>query len=109
MQKTKFPILLEKSYCFIVTDGPYIKYVIYNINCQRKNAFNKINSVVILWTVCHPWSPGDHFLNCYHHWLFLILKNMIGAASFLHSMEFLTQGDTIFMVPYGIVVLLMIK
>ena len=49
------------------------------------------------------------FLNCYHHWSFIVFWNRNGTASFLHSKECMTQGGPKAMVSYGIVILLLIK
>ena len=41
-----------------------------------KNAFNEINWIGMLWTVCHLWPSGAHFdFNCYYHWSLLVLRN----------------------------------
>ena len=77
---------------------------------DTKNAFKKTNLIEMLWTVCHLWPSGSHFVfNFDHHWSFLIFCNRNGTASFLHSREGMTQGDPKAMVDYGIVILLLIK
>ena len=53
---------------------------------STKNVFNKINRIVMLWTVRHLW-PSRSLFFCYRRWSYLILRNMNGAASFLHSRE----------------------
>ena len=64
----------------------------------------------MLWTVCHLWLSRSRFVsNCYCHWLLLVLKNSNGIASFLHIREFVTQGDPLSIIEYGIGFLLLIK
>ena len=41
---------------------------------DAKNAFNKINRFVMIWTVRHLWPSGARFFfNCYRHWSSLVL------------------------------------
>ena len=74
-----------------------------------QKAFHEINLVGILWTDCHLWPSIDHFFNCFHHWLLLVLRNGNRTASLLHIRDDVTQGDPLAMVSYGIVVLSLIK
>ena len=72
--------------------------------------FNDFNQVGMLWTVRHLWPTGAHFIfNCYSNWLSLVLQNRNGTASILHSIEGVTQGDTLAMIAYGIGILPLIK
>ena len=77
---------------------------------DTKNAFDKINHIVMLWTVCHLWPSGARFVfNCYRYWSSMTLQNWNGAVSFLHNSEGLKQGDPLYMVAYGIGILLLTK
>ena len=64
----------------------------------------------MMWTVIHLWPPGACFVfNCYCHWSSLVFRNGNGTASFLHSKEGVTHGDTPVMIACGIGILPLIK
>ena len=63
----------------------------------------------MLWTVSHLWPSGAHFLNFYRCWSSLVLRKGNETEIFLHNREDATHGDPLYMVTYGIGVLLMIK
>ncbi len=78
---------------------------------DARNAFNKLNRTVMLWTIRHEWTAGARFaLNCYQHHLTLVIRNKSGdTAVFLLSREGVTQGDPLAMVGYGVGVLPLIR
>ena len=74
------------------------------------NAFNEINRIRMLWTVCHLWSFVARFvLNCYCHHSLIVLRNEDVTANILHIRKGVTQGDLLAMVAYGIRILPIIK
>jgi hypothetical protein len=74
---------------------------------DAKNAFNEGNQTVMCWTVHHLWPSGDQFmLNCYRHWLTLVIRLANDTALFLlFSKEGTTQGKTISMVVFGLLLI----
>ena len=75
---------------------------------DTKNTSNEINSIGMLWTVPHLWLSRALF-SPYFHWSSLVLQNGNGAASFISSMEGMTQGDPLAIFAYGIGILSLIK
>ena len=64
----------------------------------------------MLWMFRQSWPSGSWFVfNFYCHWSLLVLWNSNGTASFLHSKEGATQGDTLAMIAYGICILPLIN
>ena len=64
----------------------------------------------MLCTVRHLWPSRSRFVfNCYRHWSSLVLQNGNGTASFLHSIEGMTQGGPFAMIVYEIGILTFIK
>jgi hypothetical protein len=42
---------------------------------DASNAFNKLNRMVMLWTIQHEWLSGAWFtFNCYQHWAALVIR-----------------------------------
>ena len=77
---------------------------------DARNAFNEINRVGMLCTVQHLCPSRAHFVfSCYRHWSLLVLRNMNGTASIIHSREGMTQGGPLAMIVYGIGILPLIK
>ena len=77
---------------------------------DANNAFNKINQIGMLWTVCHLWSFVARFvLNCYCHHSLIVLRNEDVTANILHIRKGVTQGDLLAMVTHRIGVLPVIK
>ena len=66
---------------------------------DRKNVFNKIIQVGMLWTVQHLLPSEALFVfDCYCHWSYLVLRNVNGTASIIHSREGVTQEYPIEMI-----------
>ena len=77
---------------------------------KRKNVFNEINRIGMLWAVCHLWPSIYRFvLQFYCHWLLLVFLNRNGTNSFLHSREGVKQWDPLENIAYGIDILPLIK
>ena len=76
---------------------------------NTKNAFNNINCIAMLWTVCHLCLTGAHFCTLNSHCSFIILRNGNGTTRFLHSIEGVNQGNPLAMVAYGIGVIPLIN
>ena len=58
----------------------------------------------MLWTVRHLWPAGAIFaFNCYKHWAQLLLRQPGELPVTILSREGVTQGDPLFMVLYGII------
>ena len=62
----------------------------------------------MICTVRYLLLSGARFF-CYRYWSSLVLRNKNGTASFLHSMEGVTQGYPLYMVAYDIGILPLIK
>ena len=77
---------------------------------DSKKAFNKVNRIGMLWTVFHLWPSRDRYvLNPYCHWSLLVFQKRNGTASFMRSREGVMQKVPLFVVTYGIGILLLIK
>ena len=75
-----------------------------------KNTPNEINQIRMLWTVCHLWPYGAHFVfTCYCQFSSLVSRNGNGTDIFLHSREGVAKGYLLSMVVYAMVVLPLIK
>ena len=60
--------------------------------------------------VSHIWPYGALIvLKCYRHWSLIVLIYIDGTTNILRSREGLTQGGSLAMVVYVIVILLLIK
>ena len=61
---------------------------------DTKNAFKNINRMGMLWTAYNLLPSRDRFVfNFYRHWPFLVLQNGNDTATFMRSIEGVTQGD----------------
>ena len=70
---------------------------------DANNWFNEINRVGMIWTVQYLLPSGARFVFiCYRHWSLLVLRNVNGTASILHSREGVTQGGPLAMIVYGV-------
>ena len=57
----------------------------------------------MLWTVRHRWPTRARFaFNCYKHWAQLLLRQPGELPVTILNREGVTQGDSLFMVLYGI-------
>ena len=75
-----------------------------------KNVSDDINRFIMLWMFRQSWPSGAWFVFIFYcHWSLLVLWNSNGTASFLHSKEGATQGDTLAMIAYGIGILPLIN
>ena len=56
----------------------------------------------MLWTVRHFWPVGSRFvLNCYRHWVQILLCQPGDTLVIILSLEGFIQGDPLSMVLYG--------
>ena len=101
----------RESTGFSISIGRKLVYVGMGfLNCRRQRHVQRANWVVMLCTVRHLWPSRDSFVfNCYRHWSSLVLHNMNGTASILHSIECVAQGNPLPMISYGIRILPLIK
>ena len=68
---------------------------------DARNSFNGENRTVMMWAVQLKWPSVVWFeFNCYRHWANLVIKECDGTGHFLHSKEWATQGDTLYMIIY---------
>eukprot|EP00957_Ditylum_brightwellii_P057515 4360772-Ditylum_brightwellii.AAC.1 len=59
--------------------------------------------MAMLWSVQHCWPQDMQFmLNCYCHWMLLMVQRPGEPALFLHSKERMLQGGPSFMIGYGV-------
>ena len=64
----------------------------------------------MLWKVRHLWLSRSCFVfNCYRHWSLIVICNRNKVASILHSREVVTKGYPLYIIAYGLGVLLIIK
>ena len=67
------------------------------------NGFNDLMCLTMLWNVRHRWLEGERFaLNCYKHWVQLLLHQPGLAPSIIIIREEFTQGNLLSMFLYGI-------
>ena len=58
------------------------------------NGFDELIRLAMLWTVRHCCPEGGRFaLNCYRHWVQLLLRRPGDAPLIILSREGVTQGD----------------
>ena len=76
-------------------------FLIIDVN----NAFYEENRSAMLWATRHEWPSGVRCsFNCYRHWDTMVITAGYGTGHFLHSKEGVTQGDTLSMIVYGLVI-----
>ena len=75
-----------------------------------RNTSNEENHTVVLWVVRYEWSSGAQFnFKCYSHRAILVIRYNGGMRHFLQSKEWVTQGEPIVMIVYGIGVIPLIQ
>ncbi len=79
-------------------DGPIVTNLI-----DADNGFNKQSRLAMLWTVRHQWAVMARFtMNCYCHFVRLVVRLLGGEPIILMSKEGSMQGDSLGMILYGI-------
>ena len=65
----------------------------------------------MVWAARHIWPSGARFLfNMYRHHAVLVMRgDKKGSTVLLHSNEGITQGYTLTMLGYGLLILLLIR
>ena len=68
------------------------------------NDFSELICFLMMWTVRHRWPEGSRFVfNCYRHWAQLLLHQLGWPPVKILSREGVTQGESLSMVLYGII------
>ena len=70
---------------------------------DARTGFNELSRLAMLWTVQHRWPAEAMFaFNLYRHWAQLVLSQPGGVPVTILIREWVTQGDPLSMVMYGI-------
>ena len=71
---------------------------------EAHNGFYEMSRLAMLWIVQHRWPAGARLaFNCYRHWAQLLLHQLGWPPVKILSREGVTQGESLSMVLYGII------
>ena len=91
-------MLLEATGLLTQDDDPFGTTLV-----DSRNGFHELSRLAMICTMRHRWTVGARFaFNCYRRWAQLLLRQPGDALVILLGREWVTQGDPLSMVLYGI-------